>query len=61
MVVDGCFSNLKSLTSGVAQGSVRGPLLRVVSINNSDTNVGGVISKSVDGMEVGGAINSKVV
>lgn len=52
VMVEGCFSDWRPLTSSVHQASVLGPLLFVIYINDLDQNVQG--SKFADDIKVGG-------
>ncbi|XP_059510326.1 adenylate kinase 2, mitochondrial isoform X1 [Stegostoma tigrinum] len=58
VVVDGKYSAWRSLLSGGPQGSVLGPLLFVVFINDLDEEVEGRVSMFADDTKVGGAIDS---
>ena len=58
MVINGCDSSWANVTSGVSQGSVLGPLLFLIYINDIDQGVGGLISKFADDTKLGGVIES---
>ncbi|XP_059843914.1 P-selectin glycoprotein ligand 1 isoform X2 [Hypanus sabinus] len=59
VVVEDCFSEWRSVTSGMLQGSELGPLLFVIYINDLDDNVVNWISKFADDTKIGGVVDSE--
>ena len=59
MVVEGCLSDGRPMSSSVPRGSVLGPLLFVIDINDIDENVRGMISKFADDTKIGRVVNSE--
>ena len=52
VVVDGEVSNWKSVLSGVPQGSVLGPILFLIYINDLDTDITSMVLKFADNTKV---------
>ena len=59
VAVEGYFSNWRPVTSAVPRGSVLGPLLFVIYINDLDENIGGMVSKFADDTKIGGIVDSE--
>ncbi|PLS49478.1 hypothetical protein CYV29_15670, partial [Carnobacterium maltaromaticum] len=59
VAVEGSFSKWRRVTSGVPQGSVLGPLLFVIYINDLEESIGGLISKFADDTKIGGVADSE--
>ena len=58
VVINGFNSTWADVTSGVPQGSVLGPLLFLIYINDIDQGVKGLISKFADDTKLGGIIRT---
>ena len=58
MVIDGEVSNWKSVLSGVPQGSVLGPLLFLIYINDLDDNITSKVLKCADDTKVLRKVNA---
>lgn len=53
MVVEGCFLDWRPVTNDILQGTVMGPLLHVIYIDNLNEIVDGMVSELADGTKYG--------
>jgi hypothetical protein len=56
VAINGYYSDWATVTSGVPQGSVLGPLLFLIYVNDMDVKIKGLISKFADDTKIGGVL-----